>query len=117
MGVYHDLSGGTSVVPPLQSSTLFIANGTNDPFRRQIAKADVREPCAEPREESETTPRAGALNVRQTNDGVAGERDDSRGGRDHGIVVEIRCKGQRVGSAIRMIEGASLGSARMLCAT
>ena len=45
---------------------------------------------------------------------MAGERDDSRGGRDRGIVVEIRCKGQGVDSAIRMIEGASLGSARML---
>ena len=32
---------------------------------------------------------------------MAGERDDSRGGYDRGIVVGILCKGQDVGSAIR----------------
>ena len=72
--MYHDLSGGTSVVRPLQGSTLFTEHGTDDSFRRRIEKADIREPYAEPREESETTPRAGAFNVRQANDGVAGER-------------------------------------------
>ena len=30
---------------------------------------------------------------------MASERDDSRGGRDQYIIVEIRRKGQRVGSA------------------
>ena len=83
--MYHDLFGGTSVVRPMQSGTLFTANDTNDP-RRRIAKVDIRERCAGPREESETTPRARPLNVRQMNDGVAGERDDSRRGRDRSSI-------------------------------
>lgn len=60
-------------------------HGTYDNFRRRIVKADIRELCAELREESETTQRLGALNVRQTNDGVAGEKDDGRGGCDRVI--------------------------------
>ena len=43
-----------------------------------------------------------------------GERDDNRRGRHQGIVVEIPCKGQSVGSAVRTTEGNSLGSSRML---
>ena len=37
---------------------------------RHVAKADIREPCAELREDGETTPRVGALDVRWTNGGV-----------------------------------------------
>ena len=93
---------------------MFTANGTNDSFRCQIAKADIRGPCAEPREESETRPRAGGLNIRHANDAVAGERDYKRGGRDRDIVVDIPCEGKVVGSAIRTIVDASLGSSRMV---
>ena len=71
--MYHDISSGTSVVHPLQSSTLCTAKGTYDSFRRGIGKADICEPFAELREESETRSRVGALNGRQANDGVAGE--------------------------------------------
>ena len=41
-------------------------------------------------------------------------RDDNCRGCHLGIVVEIPCKGQSVGSAIRATEGNSLGSSRML---
>ena len=41
-------------------------------------------------------------------DGDAGESDDNRGGHYQGIVVEIPCKGQSIGSAVRTAEGNSL---------
>ena len=71
MGMYNDLSGGTSVVHPLHGSTiLFTANDIYDSLRCRVAKADMHEPCAGLREESEVRPKAGAVNVRQTNDGL-----------------------------------------------
>ena len=39
---------------------------------------------------------------------------DNRRGRHQGIVVEIPCKGQIVGSAVRVTDGHLLGSSRML---
>ena len=41
-------------------------------------------------------------------------RDDNRGGRPQGSVVEVPCEGQIVGSAVRTPEGNSKGSSRML---
>ena len=37
---------------------------------RHVAKVDIREPCAELREDGETSPRGGPLYVRRTNGGV-----------------------------------------------
>ena len=62
---------------------------------RQVAKADIREACRELRGDSET------------DDGDAGETNDSRGGRHQGIVVEISGKGQSTGSVIRTTEDTS----------
>ena len=62
---------------------------------RQVAKADIREACTELRGDSET------------DDGDAGDKDDNRGGRHQGIVVEIPCKGQSTGNAVRTPEGTS----------
>ena len=62
---------------------------------RQMAKMDIREACTELRGDSET------------NDGDGGERNDNRGGRHQVIVVEIPCKGQGTGSAIRTTEDTS----------
>ena len=45
---------------------------------------------------------------RWTDDGDAGESNDNRGGHRQGIVVEVPCRGQSVGSAVRTAEGNSL---------
>ena len=63
--MYHYLSGGMSIVHPLQRSTLFTTTGTSDSFRRQIAKDDIREPCPKRQDEGATRSRVGALYVRQ----------------------------------------------------
>ena len=65
------------------------------PLIRQVAKVDIREACTELRGDSET------------DDGDAGGRNDNRGGRHQGIVVEIPGKGQDTGSAIRTTEDTS----------
>ena len=62
---------------------------------RQVAKADRREACTELRGDSET------------GNGDAGDKDDNRGGRHQGIVVEIPCKGQSTGNAVQTPEGTS----------
>ena len=59
---------------------------------RQVAKVGIRKVCAELRGDSET------------DDGDAGDKDDNRGG---GIVVEIPCKGQSTGNAVRTPKGTS----------
>jgi len=46
-----------------------------------VRRVDVREPCAEVREDGEASPRAGApRRVQLTNDGDVGERNNDCGG-------------------------------------
>ena len=55
---------------------------------RRVAKVGIREACTELREDS------------GTDDGDAGERNDNRGDRHQGILVEVSCKGQSTGSVV-----------------
>ena len=54
-----------------------------------MAKAYIHEAYAEIREDGETNPRAGAFWRSRDEHGDAGERNDNRGGREQGIVVDI----------------------------
>jgi len=56
----------------------------------QVAKEYTRGACAEIREDSETTPRAGAFRRWRDEDGVVGERNDNRGGCEQAIAVGAR---------------------------
>ena len=47
------------------------------------------------------------VHVRRTDDGDAGERNANREGRHQGIAVEMDCKGQGAGSAVRTTESTS----------
>jgi len=67
--VFRGLSGETIVVRPLQSRCS-TASGNDDLFKRRVAAADIRKPCAELREVRETSPRTGAS--RMDEDGNAG---------------------------------------------
>ena len=61
----------------------------------RVARVGIRKVRAELRGDSET------------DDGDAGDKDDNRGGHHQGIVVEIPCKGQSTGNAVRTPEGTS----------
>jgi len=55
----------------------------------QVANAYIHGPCAEIREDGETSPRAGAFRRSRDERGVVDERND-RGGREQGIAVGAR---------------------------
>ena len=76
---------------------------------RHVTRADRRESCAELREDSETSPRAGALDVRRPNGGVAGERKDNRVGC---MIGRRPWQETSAGSAVRTTEDPSLSSLR-----
>jgi hypothetical protein len=56
----HELFGGTTVVYPLQSGKVS-QQTAQTAFTCSVARAGVREPCAERREDGETSPRAGTF--------------------------------------------------------
>jgi len=80
----------------------------------QVAKAYICGAYAEIREGGETSPRAGAFRRSRKEHGNTGERNDNHGGREQGMAVDIRCKRQSTGSAVRKPEGTSLYLLRML---
>ena len=69
---------------------------------------------AEIGEAGETSPRAGVFRHSRKEHGNAGERNDDHGGREQGIAVDIPCKRQSTGSAVRKTEDTSPSMLRML---
>ena len=80
-------------------------------YIRHVARADIRETCAEVREDGETGPRAGALDVRGMNGRVAGARKDNRVGC---VIGRHPWQETRASSAVRTTEDPSLSSFRLL---
>ena len=56
----------------------------------EVANAYIRGACAEIREGSETSPRAGAFRRSRDEHGVVGERNDNRGGCEQGVAAGAR---------------------------
>jgi len=69
---------------------LSTANDTDDFFNAPGGKAYIRRACAEIREDSEASMRAGAFQRSRDEHGVVGERNDNRGDREQGIEMGAR---------------------------
>ena len=80
-------------------------------YIRHVARTDIRETCAETWEDGEIGPRAGVLDVRETNGGVTGVREDNRVGC---VISRDPWQETRAGSVERTTEDPSLSSLRLL---
>ena len=93
--MYRVLARGTTAGIHCSAGNCLQQTALATPLMPRVAKVDIWEACTELREDSDT------------DDGDAGERNDNRGGRHQGIVVEIPCKGQSTGSAVQTTEDTS----------
>src|SRR5258706_3853302 len=101
MGVYHALACRTTAGIYCSAGNCLQRTALTIYFMRQAAKVDIAKTCAELRGDGGAS--LGRWTMKMRVRGMTTTEAVIR-------VVEIHCKGQSVGSAIRTTEGNSLGS-------